>query len=130
MTYNRKPMNEYNLGPAERIPSGEGREFTVAGRIIAVFRPRSGGIYATQALCPHRQGPLTDGILGGTTIICPFHAWKFDISSGKGLPTNPGEGCLTTHPVTVQDDGTIVLTLNPETADAAGKMGGECIASS
>jgi nitrite reductase (NADH) small subunit len=103
--------NEIDLGPVAAIPPGEGREFIVEGIRIAVFRPRSGGIYASQAECPHRRGPLVDGLLGGTTIICPFHAWKFDLTNG--LPIM-GESGIAVYPVRLSESGTILLTL-PDT---------------
>lgn len=105
---------EHNLGSLVQIPLGEGKEFVIAGQRITIFRPRNGGLYATQAQCPHRQGPLAEGIIGGTTVICPYHAWKFDVSTGLGLPTNPGEGCLKTYPVRLADDDSIWLTLGDE----------------
>ena len=57
----------------------------MSGEEIAVFHTRAGGVYATQALCPHRQGPLADGLIGGTTLLCPLHAWKFDLATGEAL---------------------------------------------
>lgn len=76
---------KYNLGSASQIPPGEGREYNIAGRRIAVFHARNGQLYATQALCPHREGPLVDGLLGGSTLLCPLHAWKFELASGKAI---------------------------------------------
>lgn len=111
MTDRLVDAKEHNLGQIEQIPLGEGREFAVEGRRVTVFRPRPGGTYATQAECPHRQGPLADGLVGGLTVVCPFHAWKFDLSSG--LPILGACG-LTTHTVRVTDAGEIVLTLTPE----------------
>jgi len=102
---------EYLLGPVEAIPLGEGREFQVAERRIAVFRPRSGNVYATQADCPHRAGPLVDGLIGGTTVVCPLHAWKFDLTSGLAVFGNCG---LTSHAVRVTDDGTLAVRLSAE----------------
>ncbi len=100
---------EYPLGLLSEIPPGEGREFVVAGLPIAVFHTRSGAVYATQALCPHRDGPLIDGLMGGTTLLCPFHAWKFDLRTGEALL---GQCGLETYPVRL-DAGQIVLTLDP-----------------
>jgi nitrite reductase (NADH) small subunit len=102
---------EINLGPASAIPAGEGREFVVEGIRIAVFRPRSGGIYATQAECPHRRGPLADGLVGGTTVVCPLHAWKFDLTNG--LPIM-GEAGIAVYPARVSETGMIHVAL-PET---------------
>ncbi len=100
---------EYALGPLDQIPLGEGREFDVAGNLIAVFRlRRGGGVYAVQAVCPHRNGPLIDGLVGGTTVVCPFHAWKFDLRTGEALMGSCG---ITTYPVRVTGTGDLVLTL-------------------
>lgn len=98
---------EHRLGPLAAIPPGEGREFALGGNLIAVFHTRSGAVYATQALCPHRQGPLIDGLVGGTTLICPFHSWKFDLATGEALL---GQCALETYPVRLDGDE-IVLTL-------------------
>lgn len=78
------------------------------GEKVAVFRTRSGGVFAVQAACPHRGGPLADGLLGGTTLICPLHAWKFDVSTGEVLF---GECGLKVYPVRVDESGQIVLSL-------------------
>ena len=78
-------MAEQKLGSLSAIPPGEGRVYQVAGEKIAVFHTRAGGVYAVQAECPHRGGPLEAGLVGGTTLICPLHSWKFDLTTGKPL---------------------------------------------
>lgn len=103
-----KTATEYCLGPISQIPVGEGREFAVGGELIAVFHTRGGGLYATQALCPHRNGPLIDGLVGGTAVVCPFHAWKFDLMTGEALMGSCG---ITTYPVRLEPSGEIMLTL-------------------
>ena len=97
----------YSLGPVEQIPVGEGRVFEVDETPIAVFRTRRGEVYATQATCPHREGPLADGIIGGSQIVCPLHAYKFDLATG----TPVGNDCsaLRTYPVSLSEDGDILL---------------------
>ncbi len=98
---------EVDLGPPEFIPPGEGRVYAVAGRAIAVFRQRDGRIFATDNRCPHRGGPLADGIVGGGTVNCPLHAWRFDLHTGRCL----GEDvALQTYPARVVD-GHIVVEL-------------------
>lgn len=96
------------VAPLVAIPPGEGREFEVAGERIAVFRTRSGGIFAVQAHCPHRAGPLADGLLGGATLICPLHSWKFDLASGEALNGDCG---LKTYSVRLDEANRIVLEL-------------------
>ena len=104
-------MAELKLCPIGAIPLGEGRTFDALGVQIAVFRARSGGVFAVQAACPHRGGPLADGLLGGTALICPLHAWRFDVSTGDVLF---GECGLKVYPVRVDDSGQIVLSLEKE----------------
>jgi nitrite reductase (NADH) small subunit len=90
------------------IPPGEGRTFEVAGKQMAVFRMRSGDVYATQAECPHLQGPLADGLIGGTTLICPLHERAFDLVTGAGVGN---ADCLTIYPARVSDGGRVVVTV-------------------
>lgn len=101
----------HNLGPVSRIPKGEGRRFDVEGEAIAVFVSRNGEVYATQASCPHKQGPLEDGLLGGTTLICPFHARKFNLETGESMDGNCN---LKTYPVVLNDKGDLILTLTAQ----------------
>lgn len=98
----------YNLGPLSRIPLGEGRNFQIEHTIIAVFRTRSGNVFATQAICPHKKGPLADGIIGENDVICPLHAYKFSLKSGASI----GNTCeaLKTYPVSISDNGDILFT--------------------
>ncbi|MBO0779506.1 MAG: nitrite reductase (NAD(P)H) small subunit [Ktedonobacteraceae bacterium] len=99
----------YNLGPLSRIPAGEGRTFQVEDTPIAVFHTRSGNIFATQAFCPHKGGPLSDGIVGSHKVICPLHAYKFDLETGEQV----GNACekLKTYPITLNEAGNLLLTL-------------------
>lgn len=98
---------EQSLGPVEQIPPGEGREFEVGGVRIAVFRMRVGGeVFATQAECPHRAGPLADGLTGNGVVVCPFHAWRFDLRTGEPLL---GECSLRVYPARVSESGEILV---------------------
>ena len=72
-----------DVGPVDGIPLGEGRAFVVGRRTVAVFRPRTGGLFAIDGHCPHRGGPLAEGIVGGETVVCPLHAWKIDLRTGR-----------------------------------------------
>jgi nitrite reductase (NADH) small subunit len=98
-----------NLGPVDRIPIGEGREFEVEGELIAVFRARDGGVFGAQARCPHRDGHLADGVIGGGLVVCPLHTFRFEMATGKPV----GNDCptLKTYRVTINEEGEIVLSL-------------------
>jgi len=99
-------MSAQLIGHLEQIPKGEGRNFDVGGRPIAVFRGHDDTVYATQALCPHRGGPLADGLIGGSTLVCPLHENTFDMLSGKCLS---GEFDIQVYKVQVGQDGAIML---------------------
>lgn len=88
-----------DLGPITRIPVGEGRTFHFDWMAITVFRTREGKVFATQAHCPHRGGPLADGLVGGGRVICPLHAFKFDLATGRAVDNDCEP--LATYPITV-----------------------------
>jgi nitrite reductase (NADH) small subunit len=96
------------LGPLSLIPPGEGRNFEVAGERVAVFHTRAGRVFATQATCPHKNGPLADGLVGGRILICPLHGWKFELSTGELIM---GSCTLKTYSVVVNEHGQVVLTM-------------------
>ena len=108
MTMTTPSKAETSLGPVGQIPPGEGRVFSVGGVEIAVFHTRAGQVYAVQAECPHRNGPLADGLVGGTTVMCPFHSRKFDLTTGVGLQ---GDCDIQTYPVRLTDGGEMWLTV-------------------
>jgi len=101
--------NSVMLGPISAIPEGEGRNFEVGGRKLAVFRGRDGSVFATQAECPHRRGPLADGLLGNGILICPLHSLKFDLITGKSLN---GECSLRTYPASLSANGQVLVTMD------------------
>jgi nitrite reductase (NADH) small subunit len=99
----------HQLGPIDRIPLGEARVYRVAGKDIAVFRCRSGNVFAATAECPHRGGPLADGLVGGDSVICPMHGFAFDLRTGEAA----GRECerLATHRVSITSAGGLTLEL-------------------
>ena len=78
-----------NLGSRTTIPLGQGRCYVIGTAEIAVFRQRDGRLFATQNRCPHRQGPLAEGVIGDNRVICPLHAHQFNLETGTG--SEPGE---------------------------------------
>ena len=99
--------NTINLGSIESIAPGHARCFIVGGEEIAVFRQRDGKIFATQNRCPHKQGPLSEGVSGGGKVICPLHAHKFDLETGVG--SEPHE-CVKIYAVR-EEGGEILLSV-------------------
>lgn len=96
------------VGSQAGIPIREGRVADVEGHEIAVFNLGDRAV-AMENRCPHRGGPLSDGIVAGHTVVCPLHAWKVCFSTGSVL--RPAEGaCVSTYPTRVLD-GYIYVSL-------------------
>lgn len=70
---------------ADLPPSGEAREIAVGERLFCVANDR-GSISVMDNVCPHRGGPLGQGMIEGGKIICPWHAWAFDLKTGESHP--------------------------------------------
>jgi len=100
-------FREVLLGSIEKVPLGQGFCFIVDGQEIAVFRQRDGRVFATQNRCPHKQGPLCEGIIGNGEVVCPLHAHRFDMAKGDGSEKHE---CVKTYKVSV-NAGQIVLAL-------------------
>ncbi|MCG6969568.1 MAG: nitrite reductase small subunit NirD [Gammaproteobacteria bacterium] len=82
---------------------------------IAVFRTASDEVFALKDECPHRKGPLSQGIVHDTTVTCPLHNWKIDLASGNAK--GPDEGCTRSYPVKVEN-GQVYLGLIEQGAAA------------
>jgi nitrite reductase (NADH) small subunit len=81
------------------LPIGLGRAFTIANQTIALFRTRSGKLFATANSCPHKNGPLSEGLLSADSVVCPLHQFRFDMTSGQCDQENIC--AVTTYPVTL-----------------------------
>jgi nitrite reductase [NAD(P)H] small subunit len=98
----------YKLGPTDQIPLGEGRAFAIADQQVAVFRLRDGQIRALSAVCPHRGGPLADGLTDNQQVICPLHNHAFRLIDGH---CTTGAPPVRTYQARVEN-GEIVLQLH------------------
>ena len=75
---------------------------------VAVFRTADDQIFALRDACPHKGGPLSQGIVHGTSVTCPLHNWKIDLASGEAL--GPDEGCTNVFETRVEN-GRILLAV-------------------
>jgi nitrite reductase (NADH) small subunit len=112
-------IKHVRLGTISSIPRGEGRTFEVGPVRVAVFHGRDGRVFATQAECPHRSGPLADGLLGGTTLVCPLHEWTFDLVSGMALQGACG---IRIYPIHTEGDGNLVLEMDEDGGQPAWRV--------
>lgn len=86
----------------DEIPKQVGKEVKVDNLEIAIFRLSSGKFKAVENRCPHKQGPLSEGIVSGEFVFCPLHDWKIDLTSGD--VQKPDDGCVQTYPVEVTNN--------------------------
>ena len=75
-------MRVVDLGPVTALPERGARCVKLDGVAIAVFRTSTGEIFALRDQCPHRGGPLSQGIVHGTRVTCPLHDWVIDLTTG------------------------------------------------
>ncbi len=104
------------IGHVDDIPR-EGSRVVRAGIMeIAVFRTTTDEFYAIDNRCPHRGGPLSEGIVHGGFVTCPLHNWVISLKTGKAQGAD--EGCVRTIAVTVDAEGRVSLDLPANLAAA------------
>jgi nitrite reductase (NADH) small subunit len=100
----------------ENVPLREGRAVSIGGRELAVFN-LGDRVRVTANRCPHRGGPLCDGIVTGAAVVCPLHAWKVDLESGGVQRPATAGACVETYPARVEDGIVLVrLPIEPATS--------------
>jgi nitrite reductase (NADH) small subunit len=93
----------------DSIPLREGRPVTIGGREIAIFN-LGDRFLATDNQCPHKGGPLCDGIVTGSSVVCPLHAWKVQLNTGRVERPAEQAACVRTYPTRVED-GIVMLEI-------------------
>lgn len=92
----------------ENIPPREGRPVKIGDAELAIFN-LNGRFLTIDNACPHKGGPLCDGIVSGTSVVCPLHGRHFDLESG--MPVRASESaCLAVYPTRVED-GVVMVRL-------------------
>jgi nitrite reductase (NADH) small subunit len=76
---------------------------------VAVFRTAEDEVFALEDRCPHKGGPLSQGIVFGRRVSCPLHGWTVELADGCAVA--PDRGCAKRFPVEVCPDGTVKLVL-------------------
>jgi nitrite reductase/ring-hydroxylating ferredoxin subunit len=90
---------------AADLPPGQCTEAAVGGKAVAIFNV-DGRFYAISNTCLHRGGPLGQGMLTGQSVMCPWHAWSWDVATGENT-ANP-ELKVPSYPVKVEDGQVLV----------------------
>lgn len=93
----------------ENIPLREGRAVRLGDREIAIFN-LGDRFLATDNQCPHRGGPLCDGIVAGGSVVCPLHAWKVRLDTGAVERPAAHDKCIATYATRIEN-GILMLEL-------------------
>lgn len=117
------------VASCDSVPLREGRAVRVAGRELAIFN-LGDRFLAIDNRCPHKGGPLGDGIVAGASVVCPLHGWKVGLASGQVERPAGHQACVAAYPVRIAGGAVIVGLPGPEprreTGDGTDPIGGVC----
>ncbi|MBR0753439.1 nitrite reductase small subunit NirD [Bradyrhizobium jicamae] len=100
--------NWIQIGALTDIPKLGSRVVRTAGGDIAVFRTADDEVFALNDRCPHKGGPLSQGIVHNKRVTCPLHNFVIELKTGEAVA--PDEGCTASHPTKVEN-GIVWLSL-------------------
>lgn len=99
-------MSWIDIGSINDIPLHGARVIKTPVGCVAIFRTSEAEVFAASDRCPHKGGPLADGIVHGQKVTCPLHNWVFDLNTGQAQGAD--EGSIETYPVRL-DAGRILI---------------------
>ena len=95
-------MNWTDIGALDDIPREGARVIKTTFGCVAIFRTATDRVFALDDRCPHKGGPLSQGIVHGTAVTCPLHNWVISLENGKALGAD--EGAVRTIPVRIEGE--------------------------
>lgn len=98
-------MSWIDIADIDDIPLRGARKIKTAVGCVALFRTGTQEVFAASDLCPHKGGPLSEGIIHDQSVTCPLHNWVFDLNTGQAKDE---DGSIAIFPVQVRD-GRILL---------------------
>ncbi len=102
MTLTLDPIAWTDVGAVTDIPLRGARRVPTAQGDIAIFRTGDGAVFALKDACPHKGGPLSQGMVHGRAVACPLHGWNIDLATGEPVGADHGKGCAPTIPLRVE----------------------------
>lgn len=98
--------NWIDIAALDDIPAQGARLIRTRTGCVALFRAHDDRVFALDDRCPHKGGPLSEGIVAGHTVTCPLHSWVFDLNTGQALGAD--EGAVATYPARVENGRVLV----------------------
>ena len=102
------------IGQLSDIPRRGTRQVRINRTTIGIFRTADDRLFALEDRCPHKDGPLSQGIVHDGCVTCPLHNWVISLETGEA--TGADEGRVACYPVKLQGD-TVLLSLSMSTAE-------------
>jgi nitrite reductase (NADH) small subunit len=99
----KDPIRWIDVGPVTDVPLRGARRVPTPAGDVAIFRTGDGRVFALMDRCPHKGGPLSQGIVHGHAVACPLHNWQIELASGEAMGADRGKGCAPVVPVEVRD---------------------------
>ena len=97
----------HDIGAIDDIPRLGARVVATRAGNIAIFRTGDDSVYAINDRCPHKNGPLSQGIVHGTAVTCPLHNWTIDLITGEAA--EPDRGCVRRIPLRVENTRILLM---------------------
>ncbi|WP_375230387.1 nitrite reductase small subunit NirD [Roseobacter sp. S98] len=98
-------MSWIDIGHIDDIPMRGARKIKTALGCVALFRTGADEVFAASDTCPHKGGPLSEGIVHGQSITCPLHNWVFDLNTGQAVGE---DAAIATYQVRVEGDRILI----------------------
>lgn len=98
-----------DVGSIDDVPQRGSRLVNAGALRLAVFRTADDQYFAIEDSCPHKKGPLSQGIVHGHAVTCPLHNWVIDLASGEAQGAD--SGCVATIPLHLKN-GRVLLDLS------------------
>ena len=93
-------FNWIDIGALDDIPVQGARLVKTALGCVAVFRTATDEVFAIDDRCPHKGGPLSEGIVHGNAVTCPLHSWVFSLETGQAQGADTG--AVGTYPARIE----------------------------
>ena len=95
-------MSWIDIGHIDDVPLRGARLVRTEVGCVAIFRTDAAEVFAASNTCPHKAGPLSEGIVHGQKVTCPLHNWVFDLNTGEAQGAD--EGRIATYPVRLEGE--------------------------
>ena len=99
----RDPLVWTDVGAVTDVPIRGARRVLTPQGDVAIFRTGDGRVFALRDKCPHKGGPLSQGIVHGHAVSCPLHNWSIELATGEPMGADKGKGCAPVVALRVED---------------------------